>query len=376
MIHTCARPPEPLERGPLADGSPQWKTNTSIAELGAFLRGKRRIIVLTHVKPDGDAVGSSMALVRALNKPQPWVNGARAEAWYFGPQAPWLKAIAGDSAYRVVGDKGPPADVTPDAVVVVDTGSWAQLEAVQEWLVKHHDIAAVVDHHMQGDPEVAPRLHIDTSAAAACQPVALLCSEVLGCGEPCKLPADVAEVLYLGLATDTGWFRHSNVSRRVMSLAGELLDAGANHIKLYQIIEQQETVSRLKLLSRALASLELFDSDRLAVMRLTKKDFAETGAQPGESGGFVDFGQSIPTVQVTCVLTEASGAEFGQGAGTGPLTKISLRSKPTDSAVDVNVVAKALGGGHVRAAGARTMQDVEQTKAMIIKLVMEQTRAR
>jgi phosphoesterase RecJ-like protein len=360
----------------LPNSPTQWKTNTSIEELGAFLRGKRKIVVLTHVKPDGDAVGSTLALVRALNKPQPWVSGLRAEAWYTGPQAPWLRPVAGDTPYRILGERGPPPDVTPDAVMVLDTGSWAQLEAVQEWLSQRREIAAVVDHHMQGDPEVAGRLHIDTGAAAVCQPVARLCCDVLASAEPCKLPPDVAEALYLGLATDTGWFRHSNVSRAVMNLAGELLDAGADHVRLYQFVEQQETASRLKLLSRALASLELFDKDRLVVMTINKKDFGETGAQPGESGGFVDFGQSIPTVQVTCLLTEASPTEFGQGGQTGPLTKVSLRSKPTDHAVDVNVIAKALGGGgHVRAAGARTMMTIDQTKAEIIRLVMEQTRS-
>ena len=346
-----------------------WNTNTSIPELAAFLRGKQRIVVLPHVKPDGDAVGSTLALVRALNKPQAWVSGARAEAWYTGPQAPWMRAVARDTAFRVLGEGGPPADAKPDAVVILDTGSWAQLEAVHEWLAPRREVAAVVDHHIQGDADVAARLHIDTGAAAVCQPVARLCCQVLGVTDPSRLPPDVAEALYLGMATDTGWFRHSNVSREVMSTAGELLEAGPAHVRLYQLIEQQETPSRLKLLSRALASLELFDQDRIAVMSVTKKDFAETGAQPGESGGFVDFGQSIPTVQVTCLLTEASPAEFGQPA-TGPLTKISLRSKPTEPAVDVNVVAKALGGGgHIRAAGARTMMTIAQTKAEIVRLI-------
>jgi phosphoesterase RecJ-like protein len=352
----------------------EWKSNTSIGELAAYLRGKRRIVVLTHVKPDGDAVGSTMALVRALNRPQPWVSGNRAVAWYTGPQAPWLRPLAGDTPYVVLGESGPPADEKPDAVVILDTGSWAQLEAVQEWLGAHKAIASVVDHHIQGDPEVAPRLHIDASAAAVCQPVARLCCELLGVSEPGKLPADVAEALYLGLATDTGWFRHSNVTHAVMSLAGELLDAGADHVMLYQVVEQQETVGRLKLLSRALASLELFDKDRLAVMTIRKRDMSESGAQPGESGGFVDYGQSIPTVQVTCLLTEASPSEFGQ-SGSGVITKVSLRSKATEPAVDVNLIARALGGGgHVRAAGARTSMTIEQTKAEVVRLVSAQTK--
>ena len=353
-----------------------WTTNTTLEQIAERLRSKKKIIVLTHVKPDGDAVGSTLGLVRALNKPRAWVQANRAEAWYFGPTPPWIADVAGDTPHRLLGDGGPPEVDGVDAVAVLDTGSWTQLEAVHEWLAPRRDMTVLVDHHMQGDAEVAAERFIDTSAAAACQPVAELCRLLLGVADRTALPADVAEALYMGLATDTGWFRHSNVSRAVMVAAGDLLQAGADHVKLYQLLEQRETLSRLKLLSRALASLELHDHGRLAVMSVTKKDFAESGAQPGESGGFVEFGQSLPTVQVTCLLTEATASDFGPGADPkGPVTKISLRSKASGHEVDVNVVAKALGGGgHVRAAGARTSKSIEETKRDVIRLVEAQTR--
>ncbi len=352
-----------------------WTTNTTLQSMADQLRGKQRVIVLTHVKPDGDAVGSSLGLVRALNKPREWVRAGRAEAWYFGPTPPWLSDVAGDTPHRSLGEGGPPEVEGVDAVVIVDTGSWTQMEAVREWLGPRRDMAFLVDHHIQGSDEVAASRFIDQSAAAVCQPVAELCRLLLGVAGRTDLPPDVAEALYLGMCTDTGWFRHSNVSREVLVAAGDLLAAGANHVRLFQAVEQRETVSRLRLLSRALATLELHDNDRVAMMALTKQDFAASGAQPGESGGFVDFGQSIPTVQVTCVLTEASGTDFGQSAG-GLVTKISLRSKSGDHAVDVNRVAKSLGGGgHIRAAGARTTMNIEDTKAAIVRLVQEQTRA-
>lgn len=353
-----------------------WSTNTTLEQIAARLRTKKKIVVLTHVKPDGDAAGSTLALVRALNTPRPWVPANRAEAWYFGPTPPWLADVAGDTPYRVLGEDGPPQVDGVDGVVVLDTGSWTQLEAVHDWLAPRREMTTIVDHHMQGDPDVAAERYIDTSAAAACQPVADLCRLILEAPDRTQLPTPVAEALYMGLATDTGWFRHSNVSREVMVTAGDLLKAGADHVRLYQLLEQRETVTRLKLLSRALASLELHDQDRLAVMTLTKQDFAECGAQPGESGGFVDFGQSIATVEVTCLLTEVTAAEYGLGLdSTTPVTKVSLRSKATGHQVDVNQVARGLGGGgHVRAAGARTTKSIEETKLEVIRLVQAQTR--
>ncbi len=362
-----------------------WSTNASLAEIATSLRAARRIVVLTHVKPDGDAVGSSIGMVRALNRPSAWSKGPRAEAWYFGPQPPWLADIAGDTPHRVMMQgQQPPEEATGvvDAVLVLDTGSWTQLEAVQPWLASRRAMTSVVDHHVSGNPEVASRLHIDTNAAAVCQPAAELARLVLDLPSLSALPADVAEAFYLGLATDTGWFRHSNVSRGVMETAGQLLDAGADHTRLYRLIEQRETPERLKLLARALASLELLDEGRLAVMKLSRKDFDQTKAQPGESGGFVDFGQSIPTVLVTCVLTEAAPGEYGPSSGTAdaPVTKVSLRSKPiggpSNTGVDVNVLAKELGGGgHVRAAGARTTMNLEQTAARVLELMRRQTAA-
>lgn len=353
-----------------------WSTNTTLEQIAARLRTRKKIVVLTHVKPDGDAAGSTLALVRALNTPRAWVAADRAEAWYFGPTPPWISDVAGDTPHRLLGEGGPPQVEGVDAVVVLDTGSWTQLEAVHEWLAPRREMTMLVDHHIQGDAEVAAERFIDTSAAAVCQPVAELCRLILDVPDRTRLPGPVAEALYMGLATDTGWFRHSNVSRGVMVAAGDLLQAGADHIKLYQLLEQRETVSRLKLLSRALASLELHDQDRLAVMSVTKKDFAESGAQPGESGGFVDFGQSIPTVEVTCLLTEATGAEYGPGVDPrAPVTKVSLRSKASGHEVDVNKIARALGGGgHVRAAGARTARPIEETKQDVIRLVQAQTR--
>lgn len=356
----------------IATATTPWSTNTTLREIADGLRGKRRIVVLTHLKPDGDAVGSTMAVVRALNTPGPWVSAARAEAWYAGPVPPWLRAVAGDTPYRIL-EAGVQPDVPDvDAVVVLDTGSWTQLQPVREWLSTRAAITSLVDHHVQGDADVAARRFIDPESAAVCQPAALLCQAILNVNAATELPPRVAQALYLGLATDTGWFRHSNVSRRVMVLAGELLDAGADHVSLYQHVEQQETPSRLRLLGRALATLELHEAGTIATMTLTKRDFAECAAQPGESGGFVDHGQSIPSVRVTAVLTEASGAEFGQDAA-GTVTKISLRSKPGDGAIDVNAVAKRLGGGgHIRAAGARLAAPLDRAKAELVRLIAEE----
>lgn len=359
-----------------------WRSTTSLLELSHWLRDCRRIVVLTHQKPDGDAVGSTLALVRALNLSNPFGQTPRAEAWYAGPFPPWLDDVRGQTPVFRLDDKAhPPEHIDPEAVVILDTGSWTQLEPFADWIRKRLDTTAIIDHHVQGDADVAQLRVIDTTSAAACQPVAELCRHILGVPSLAKLPPDVATPLYLGLATDTGWFRHSNVDKRVMTTAGELIDAGAENVRLYQLVEQRESPGRLRLLARALASLELVPLDNkgrhIAVMSLSNRDFADAGAEPGESGGFVDFGQSIPTVQVTVLLTDVTSTN---STGTKTLTKVSMRSKPPPFpggfAIDVNAAAQELGGGgHVRAAGARLELPLEETKSAVLAAIRKQVRA-
>lgn len=351
----------------------KWGSGIGLAEIAEWLSTKNKIVVVTHVKPDGDAVGSSIGLVRALNLAQKQVGGVslppRAKAWYFGPRPSWIKRVVGETPSLSIENVSEIEHEGADAVVIVDTGSWAQVEMIKPWLKSHGPEIAVVDHHAQGDADIAPRRFVDTSNAAAAQIVAELCRIILKKRSLSELPREVAEPLYLGIATDTGWFKHSNVTPRVLSAAAELLSTGVDHAALYVNIEQRERLPRLKLLGRALDSLELFDEKRVAVMTITKKDFSETGAQAADSGGFADHAQTLETVMVTAVLTEADASEFGMEAKPGEkLTKVSLRSKAVAGSVDVNAVAKEFGGGgHVRAAGAKIAIGLEEAKAKLLE---------
>lgn len=332
----------------MSTDSHTWTSNTDLAAVATWLRLCRRVVVLTHVKPDGDAVGSSVAATRAINLALGGVPGREvAVPWYWGPLPDWMKDVIGPTAYRFIDEQNRAEHDNredPDGVLIVDTGSWTQLHEVREWLLRRTDIAAVVDHHRQGDPDVAARRVIHGNAAAVCEPVAELCRLLLNVKSLRELPLEVAEPLYLGLATDTGWFRHSNVTPGVLRTAADLLEAGVHHSRLYQIVEQRDRVSRLKLMARALSSMELHDRDRVAVLTLTLKDFHDCHAASTDSAGFSELALTAEKVQVCVLITEAFVHE-----GDGSITKVSMRSKEGPDAVDVNAAAKALGGGgHIR----------------------------
>jgi len=345
----------------------EWTTTTSISEIADWIRSQSSILLLTHAKPDGDALGSTIALARAINL-MTQTSGAvsAAECWYSAPMPSWAKTVIANTKARTIEDHQPlPGAFDPDGILIADTGSWNQLAPFAEFLKPRLDRTTIVDHHLQGDAEIASRRLIDTTAAAAVQPSAEICCDLLGVDSPSKLPTDIATPLYIGLATDTGWFKHSNVDARVMHLAGQLLDAGVNHTALFAMLYQRDRTSRFKLMARALESMEIIKEKNAAIMTVTLQDFKDTKAGPGETGGFVDLPQSVAAIRVVAILTEQHDAE-------GTFTKISLRSKPDEwegnPPVDVNAVCNTLGGGgHARASGAKIRKPLEEAKAMLIE---------
>lgn len=342
-----------------------WESNTSLAELADWLSSRRQVVVLTHSKPDGDAVGSSLAAARALGA----VVGPRGGVvvpWYYGPLPAWIDPVAAPTRYRHITEhhalQPAPGEFEPDAVLIVDTGTWAQVDEVRPWLETRAERAAIIDHHLQGNPEMARRRVVAPRAAAVAEPVAELCRVLLGAARYEQLPVEVAEPLYLGIATDTGWFRHSNVKPETMRLAAALLEAGVDHSRLYSLSEQQDRDARVRLMGRALASLQMFDNGRVGIVRLTGKDLHETRAEPGDSGGFTDPVLRIASVQVAVALTETFPKP-----GAPPVTKVSMRSKEGPGAVDVSLVSQRLGGGgHARAAGAKVQATLDETQRMVL----------
>lgn len=342
----------------ISSASNPWSSTSSAEEIAQRLRGAKSVVVVTHAKPDGDAVGSALAVVRSLQQLK-----IDAKAWFVGPVPRWMPEIAGESPYKVF-EPGVAVTVVeqPEIAVIVDTGSWNQLAEMRGFLEARVATNVLVDHHMHGDPGTSATRLIVNTAASATQVLAPLCGFLLNIATPAGLPTDVAEMLYLGLATDTGWFRYSNVSPATMRLGGDLLEAGVEHTRLFRLIEQQDTPSRLKLVGRALASMRLEKNDTVALLSLSIKDFDETGADRNDTSGFADMALAIASVKVAAAFTEQPAMP-----GKPVVTKISFRSKPGDDAVDVNAVSQRLGGGgHVRAAGAKFNGTIEEAKEAVL----------
>lgn len=312
------------------------------------LRQVGRVMVATHQRPDGDALGSAAGLIAGLRK-----LGAEAElALFEAPPARYASLLDG-CQWRLW-----PENLERGvfgALVIVDTGARAQLEPMAARLDEMPP-TIVIDHHAT-PPDVGLRESdlrvIDPHASASC----LMITEWL---ETSAIPLDPqsATALFTGLATDTGWFRFPSVDARTLRAATRLVEAGVRPSEIHERLYQQEPIERLRLVARMLNRLELRANGRLAVMTLRQEDFERTGATGGMTEDLVNEAGKLAGVEATVLLTENEDG----------VVRVNLRSRG-----ELNVAALAAqfgGGGHVRAAGARVSGDFDAVAARVVEIAV------
>jgi phosphoesterase RecJ-like protein len=295
----------------------------------------RRVLITTHVRPDGDALGSAAAMHLALKR-----KGIESEVLLLTHLPRKYACIFGDYGVPSTDvERGWPADWRFDrfdALLVLDTGTWSQLPGLQERIASWRAPRVVIDHHLTQENWADVRL-IVTEAAAAGEIVA----ELLEAWDV-ELDRDIATALFLAVASDTGWFAFSNTRPYTLRLAATLIEAGVDTDRMYQHLYQSESAHRVALQTRAMQSLELLAGGRLAVMTLSKADFAQTGASVPDTENLVNIPMQIADVEMSMLVTDPPEG--------GPV-RVSLRSK---GEVDVSAFAERFGGGgHARAAGLK-----------------------
>jgi phosphoesterase RecJ-like protein len=344
--------------------STAYATTVSARGLAERIRSAGTMLVTTHDKPDGDAIGSTLALARAAR-----ATGITVTTWLSGPFDPALSVLLGDERPGRAPESLPTGDF--DLVAVVDTGSWSQLEHLGPWLKARHGRCVGVDHHRSGDTGFTDRI-VDASCASCTQALVPVLEAM---GVNFDRPGSggvgsIAEALFAGLATDTGWFRFSSADTAVFALASRLLAAGVEKDRLYRQLEETARPQRLRLLARAMGGMRWLAGGKAALMTLGSADFSHASGSAEDLAGVVNAPMSVGSVEVSALLSQNEA---------GSVVKISLRSKPPMHAggrfVDVNRLAAIFGGGgHVHAAGARFRGAMEQA-AEAVAAAIEQSLA-
>ena len=338
----------------------EYRSNIELADAARLCRDAGDpVLITTHAKPDGDAFGSVVALTAALRS-----QGKSTLAYLIPPISRNFLKLAGANLVQVY-EEGQ-ALSEPSLVVLLDTGSWSQLGSLRRQMEPWLDRMLIIDHHLNGDVPARYRC-IDADAAACSEIVAELIDQM-----NVAFSATISKSIYVGLASDTGWFRFSNTRPKTHRLAARLLQEGVNHGELYRVLEQMERPEKLALLMRALDSLVLLAGGRVAMMTIRGTDFEETGATIDETERLVDIPQAVSAVQLVVLITEPPANAMATMGEAGRVIRLSFRSKPGPSAINVSKIAQRFkGGGHARAAGAKVDASLEDVVQQVTQVLTE-----
>jgi phosphoesterase RecJ-like protein len=306
-----------------------------------FVRRHRRFLLTTHVRPDGDGLGSMLALAEVLEG-----LGKVAQMTVASVLPPRYDFLDPE---RRVQRFAPPGDEFrgAEAVVVLDTGTWNQLGDFGNFLRSLKVPTAVIDHHLTQD-HLGELMLVDTTAEATGR---LVHEAILALGGP--LPPAAAHRLFVAVAMDTGWFRHSNTTAATFGLVEALCRAGARPTPAYQALFEQNALGRLKLTGVVLERLQVSHGGRLACSEVRRADYEATGATPQDTEDLVNYTLSVKGVEAGLLFME-------QPRGG---VKVSFRSR---ARIDVARLAERFGGGgHRLASGATLDTTLDDARARV-----------
>ena len=296
------------------------KTMT-IKDFAREIRGISSALIFSHTRPDGDTLGSNMALKLGLESlgikadmicpapvPEKYSDYPLAKCFCLEPQAEYDAHIAVDCSTEQM---------------------LAHLSALFFTCKKTFNL----DHHVSNTRYAKTNLVIDN--AACCENVFELLKAL-----DVKITKEIAECLLLGVVTNTGCFAHKNVTPRTLMAASELVGAGADLNAVNYRMFRAQKIERARLFSKVTSGMKLYHDGKLAMITIRDSDFQATGAPPDMTEGFIDYPLSVLGVEVAVSVMETGDKRF----------KISYRSK---GRVNVNEIASTFGGGgHILASGS------------------------
>ena len=317
----------------------------SFHEIAEAINQAHRIAILSHVRPDGDAIGSQLALTLSLQQ-----MGKEASAWNEDGLPESFRFLAkSDLIHRPPGE---PQEF--DLAIALDTASQQRLGTALH-AIRHANRWINIDHHIS-NPGYGDLVYIDPVAPATGQIV----YEFLR-AENLPLTQAAADGLYTAISTDTGSFRYANTTARTFEIASELIKTGVNAAAIANKLYESYPKRRVLLLGEILPKAEFAAGDRIASLVLTNETKERLGIQPDDIDGLIDSVRSVEPVLVALFFEELPEGKI----------RLSMRSK--GDRVDVNKICGEFGGGgHPRAAGARIRGNLEEVSSKVLQRVLHE----
>ena len=314
---------------------------TDLQAIANALRKHERFLVVTHENPDGDALGSQLAMTLALR------SLGKDVVMYLAAGAP----LPHEYGFMPLSDlrRDPPADAAERVLVAVDCASEKRIG--DPGAITRAPLTLDIDHHHDntrfGDVNL-----VVPNASSTGEVLRDVFAEL-----DVALTPELAEPLYIALVTDTGRFQYSNTTPKALRLAAELVEAGADFHAVFQQVYESVELAKLKLLARVLERAEVLEGGRIVVSHLLRTDFADVGASEPYSEGLIDYLREVEGAELAVFVREQMGPEARGHKG-------SLRSSIDE--LDVSAIARRFGGGgHRQAAGFSS----DDTLAEIIEIV-------
>jgi phosphoesterase RecJ-like protein len=304
--------------------------------------GRHRVFLITaHERPDGDALGSELALchmLRGLGKEVTIYNQDRTpENFHFLP-----------GSDGIVHELPPLEDF--EVAIILDCSELKRVGRESARIATIPDLVNI-DHHVSNGGFCDVRL-IDPQASSTGELIFRLVRDM-----GLVVTREMATCLYTAILTDTGGFRYGNTRRGALLAAADLVTGGADPQWISENVFESDSPSRIRLLAAVLPTLTLEEDGRVGTLTVTQKALADAGALPEHSEGFVDLPRSIRGVEISIIFAELPDGRF----------KLSLRSKGT---VNVERVARAFdGGGHINAAGCQVEGELSAIRRRVIEAI-------
>jgi bifunctional oligoribonuclease and PAP phosphatase NrnA len=314
------------------------------ARIADEIRRRQRFILSSHVRPDGDAIGSQLAMAFALGRLGKEVRLVNRDA----PPAP-LMVFPGVSRIEVASR----IDDAGDAVIVLECGELSRtgVEGLERGFVIN------IDHHL-GNTSYGALNWFDPTAAACGEMVFELVRE-LGV----QLTPDIATHVYIAILTDTGSFHYSSISPRTFDICRQCVEAGIDPPAIARAIFDSNNLGRLKLFGAVLSKMELDASGRVATVYVDQKLANECGGTYEDTEGIVNLPLTVKEIEAVAFFKEAATDDW----------RVSMRSK---GEVDVNAIAQEFGGGgHKNASGCTATGKFEDLKLLFQRKLLHQIEA-
>jgi phosphoesterase RecJ-like protein len=311
------------------------------------IRSHQRFLLISHVRPDADALGSELAMagaLEALGKQVRIVNGQSTP--------PNLKFLDPEGKIKAINVDVQPAELADvEVAMILDTSAWIQLGPMADVFRALKAKKIVLDHHMSDD-ELGAEMFKDVTAEAAGR---LVVDAVHALG--LKLTPQIATPAFAALATDTGWFRFASTSGNTYRCAGELVDAGASPAAIYKSLYEGDTLARLRLIGRTIDRAQTDLGGRLIYTSVRREDFEATGAIASDTEDIINMTLQVAGTEVAVICVELADGKV----------KVSFRSR---GALDCSRLAEQFsGGGHKAAAGATLPGPVDEAQRKVLDAV-------